>query len=83
MQNQNEIIDKYPYPYHKNIMKERVSSKSPAYTFTETDALKYYLSNSYTDRLNKLVSQTIQRLPLEKEFNLDNVPIIQNSRFEK
>ena len=51
---------------------ERISLSPPPYTFTETDALKYI---SYRERLRKLErmrrklkSQSIQKLPLEKEF---------------
>ena len=51
---------------------DRISLSPPPYTFTETDALKYI---SYRERLRKLErmrrklkSQSIQKLPLEKEF---------------
>ena len=52
--------------------RDRISLSPPPYTFTEMDALKYI---SYRERLRKLermrrklMSQSIQRLPLEEEF---------------
>ena len=59
---------------------ERISLSPPPYTFTETDALKYI---SYRERLRKLErmrrklkSQSIQKLPLEKEFTFISKEII-------
>ena len=59
---------------------ERISLSPPPYTFTETDALKYI---SYRERLRKLErmrrklkSQSIQKLPLEKEFTFKIKQII-------
>ena len=52
--------------------RDRISLSPPPYTFTEMDALKYI---SYREKLRKLermrrklMSQSIQKLPLEKEF---------------
>lgn len=59
---------------------DRISLSPPPYTFTEMDALKYI---SYRERLRKLermrrklMSQSIQKLPLEKEFTFNSKEII-------
>ena len=56
----------------ENEFRDRISLSPPPYTFTEVDALKYI---SYRERLRKLerlrrklMSQSIQKLPLEEEF---------------
>ena len=68
---QSKILD--PQDENEDKFMERMSLSPPPYIFTEMDALKYI---SYQERLQdimrrKLMPQSIQKLPLEKEFTLN------------
>ena len=55
---------------------DEIALSPPPYTFTEMDALKYITYREKLTKLEKmrrkLMSQSIQRLPLEKEFTFEN-----------